>query len=47
MIYHVYLEVMDRTIKFTFKDYDSVQNLIGYMVEGNPFVKFTVAWEGK
>lgn len=45
MKYHVYLYCAENVIKFTYTDYDSVQNLIGYMVEGSPCVKFMISQE--
>lgn len=40
--YEVTIQAGSGTKTFTYDDYDSVQNLIGYMVEGNDFTQFEI-----
>lgn len=44
--YTVCLKAVDSYVKlFTFYNYDDVQNLIGYMVEGSDFVSIDIKRE--
>ncbi len=44
--YTVCLKAVDNYVKiFTFYNYDDVQNLIGYMVEGSDFVSIDIKRE--
>ena len=42
----VYIKDGDKYVKrFVFNDYDSVQNLLGYMMEGTDFMSFDIKKE--
>ena len=40
----VYIKEVDKYVKmFVFDNYDSVQNLIGYMMEGTDFISIDIS----